>query len=123
VAFGELYLRRGRVGETVVVPGSFVDASFVPRGQSRWGSDRYYGYGWWIRTLHGHPAFYAWGYGGQFIFVVPTLELVVATTSVSTVGTDRQGHNRAIYRLVEEQIVQKIQARGVAAPPLSRHVS
>ncbi|MDP1572173.1 MAG: serine hydrolase [Vicinamibacterales bacterium] len=108
VAFGELYLGRGRVGDTRVVPGSYVDASFVPRGQSRWGSDRYYGYGWWIRDLAGHPTFYAWGYGGQFIFVVPTLDLVVTTTSVSTPSPDRQGHNRSIYRLVEDEIVKDI---------------
>lgn len=105
VAFGELYLRRGAVDDTRVVPGSYVDASFVPRGQSRWGSDRYYGYGWWIRELDGHPTYYAWGYGGQFIFVVPSLELVVVTTSVSTPSRDRQGHNRAIYELVEKEIV------------------
>lgn len=111
VAFGELYLRRGRVGDMTIVPGSFVDASFVPRGQSRWGSDRYYGYGWWIRELHGHATFYAWGYGGQFIFVVPTLDLVVSTTSVSNASTDRQGHNRAIYDLVETHIVAVISER------------
>jgi len=108
VAFGELYLGRGRVGDARIVPGSYVDASFVPRGQSRWGRDRYYGYGWWIRDLAGHPTFYAWGYGGQFIFVVPTLDLVVTTTSMSTASTDRQGHNRAIYTLVEEHIVREI---------------
>lgn len=108
VAFGELYLRRGRVGEARVVPRSYVEASFVPRGQSRWGSDRHYGYGWWIRELAGEPAFYAWGYGGQFIFVVPSLELVVTTTSVSNASTDRQGHNRAIYALVEEEVVREI---------------
>lgn len=108
LAFGELYLRRGRVGGIEVVPGRYVDASFVPRGQSRWGSDRYYGYGWWIRQLDGHPAFYAWGYGGQFIFVVPTLDLVVTTTSVSTPGGERRGHNRSIYELVEREIVRVI---------------
>jgi CubicO group peptidase (beta-lactamase class C family) len=117
VAFGELYLRRGRVGETRVLPASFVDASFIPRGQSRWASDRYYGYGWWIRELDGHPAYYAWGYGGQFIFVVPTLELVVVTTSVATPGTGRQGHNRAIYDLVDTWIVRPLAREPAAVLP------
>lgn len=115
VAFGELYLRRGRAGDAVVVPGSFVDASFVPRGQSRWGSDRFYGYGWWIRELAGQTVYYAWGYGGQFIFIVPALDLVVVATSVPTDSEDRRGHNRAIYALVETHIIPAIEANGAAA--------
>ena len=41
------------------------------RGRSRWGSDREYGYGFWIREFAGHDGYYAWGYGGQFIFIIP----------------------------------------------------
>ncbi len=51
VRFGELYLNDGRVGERQVLPDGWVKRSFVPRGRSRWGNDREYGYSWWIRTL------------------------------------------------------------------------
>ncbi len=111
LAFGELYLHEGRAGGRQVVPASWVKASFVPRTESPRAGDRSYGYGWWIRDLAGHPAYYAWGYGGQFIFVVPDLDLVVVATSVSTASprnSDRRGHNRAIYDLVEHDIIPPI---------------
>ena len=39
------------------------------------------GYSWWIaRTPHG-DGFFAWGFGGQFIFVVPAESLVVVVTT------------------------------------------
>jgi len=103
VAFGELYLRRGRAGGKQVVPEAWVDASLVPRGRSDY-SDQLYGYGWWIRELAGRQVYYAWGYGGQFIFIVPDLEMVVVTTSVPTPGPQRREQLQGIYEMVERLI-------------------
>ncbi len=83
VAFGELFLNRGRVKELQLVPASWIASSFIPRGRSGI-SEQLYGYSWWIREIAGEQAYYAWGYGGQFIFLVPELELVVVTTSSAT---------------------------------------
>ena len=105
VAFGELYLRNGVANGRRVVSADWIRASLVPRGRSRW-NDREYGYGWWMRELGGRPTFYAWGYGGQFIFVVPSLELVVVTTSASTVATERREHLEGIYDIVSRLIIQ-----------------
>ena len=63
-----------------------------------------------LRELAGHRTYYAWGYGGQFIFVVPALELVVVTTSRSDVSRDRRDHNDAIYAIVESHIIPAIGA-------------
>jgi CubicO group peptidase (beta-lactamase class C family) len=109
LAFGELYLNRGRVNTRQIVPDAWIDRSFVPRGRSYW-SDQEYGYGWWIRELGGHRAHYAWGFGGQYIFVVPDLQLVVVTTSASTVAEDRRSHRRNVFDLVEYLIVEPIAA-------------
>ena len=99
LAFGELYLNEGRAGDRQLFPPDWVKRSFVPRGRSRWGSDREYGYGWWIRSLSGRPAYYAWGYGGQFIFVVPSASLVMVTTSDPNVSRERREHLDGIYGL------------------------
>jgi CubicO group peptidase (beta-lactamase class C family) len=105
IRFGELYESDGRVGERQVIPKAWVDKADDGVGRSRWGSDREYGYGFWIREFAGHKSFYAWGYGGQFIFVVPDLDLVVVTTSRSDASRERQDHLRGIYDLVETLIV------------------
>jgi CubicO group peptidase (beta-lactamase class C family) len=108
LAFGEMYLDRGRLGDRQIIPRSWVEASFVPRAQSLREFGRQYGYGWWIRQLGGYRTYYAWGYGGQFIFVVPDLDLVVVTTSSSEVSNERRTHIRTIYDLVENFIIRPI---------------
>ncbi len=41
-----------------------------------------YGYFWWVGNTGRHDYFFANGYGGQFIVVVPDLNLVVVATNV-----------------------------------------
>lgn len=104
IRFGELYLNGGRIGDRQLIPRLWVDKADDAVGRSRWGSDREYGYGFWIREFAGHRSFYAWGYGGQFIFVVPGLDLVVVTSSRSDVSRERRDHLDQIYDLVETLI-------------------
>ena len=108
MAFGRMYLNGGRANGRQVVPAQWVEASFVARTPSPRERGRFYGYGWWIRQLAGHATFYAWGYGGQFVFLVPDLALVVVTTSSSNPGEGRGRHLRDIYRIVEDHIVRRI---------------
>lgn len=44
-----------------------------------------YGYQWWISEVAGYASYYANGYGGQLIYVVPALDVVVVT---AVAGTD-----------------------------------
>jgi CubicO group peptidase (beta-lactamase class C family) len=108
VTFGELYLNRGRHGDRQVVPSRWVDDSLIPRGQSRF-NDQLYGYGWWMRDFAGEHAFFAWGFGGQYVFVIPRLQLVVVTTSSTATGEERRGHRRTIFGLLE-QIIETIRS-------------
>jgi CubicO group peptidase (beta-lactamase class C family) len=107
LAFGMLYLNRGRANGIQLIPERWIDASFVPRGRSDF-SEQLYGYGWWIRELADHQAYYAWGFGGQFIFIVPDLELVVVSTSFSGVSDDRRTHRRTVDDIIEYLIVEPI---------------
>jgi len=112
VAFGELYLNRGRVNGLQVVPAPWVERSFVPRARSRF-SEQLYGYGWWIRELAGHRVYYAWGYGGQYVFVVPDLDLVMVTTSSTAVGDERRGHRQTVFDLIEHFVIPAIEGRSL----------
>ena len=103
---GTLFLHRGAWKGKQVVPAAWVDSSFVPRTVSPFNGNQY-GYGWWMRRAHGHDIHYAWGYGGQFIFVVPDLNLVVVMTSDAVAARDG-GHNRELHRILEDEIVPAI---------------
>lgn len=108
--FGELYLNGGAYRGKQVVPREWVEESFRPRAASEWSGHRY-GYGWWIRSSGGHPVYFAWGYGGQYVFVVPTLRLVAVFTSVADAPRE-PGHLPAIHALLDRYIVPAAEARG-----------
>ena len=83
VKLGRLYLQRGRWKGQQILPESFIDQATTRRVSSgNTSSGEGYGYLWWIRkTPNGRHAFAALGYGGQILYVVPSLDLVVALTS------------------------------------------
>jgi CubicO group peptidase (beta-lactamase class C family) len=77
--FGLLAVRGGRWGNERVVPADFAGeaTTWKLQGDSTGGWEGY-GYQWWItQTWAGWPAAFALGYGGQHIFIVPGLDLVV----------------------------------------------
>jgi CubicO group peptidase (beta-lactamase class C family) len=55
-----------------------------------------------MREAQGHRVFFAWGYGGQFIFVVPTASMVVVATSDPTPERRDGAHLGAVHGLVDE---------------------
>lgn len=114
LAIGELYLERGNSNGRQIVPASWVDASCVPRTTSAWDSDRQYGYGWWIQELDGGTACFAWGYGGQYIFVFRDLHLVVTATSSTAVSEERRGHRRRLFELIEQHVLRPVRAASTA---------
>ena len=97
VAIGQLYLDHGHANGRQIVPSSWVETSCVPRTTSVWDGERRYGYGWWIQAFDGGTACFAWGYGGQYIFVFRDLNLVVVATSSTAVSEERRGHRRRLF--------------------------
>jgi CubicO group peptidase (beta-lactamase class C family) len=76
--FGYLYLNRGRWDGEQIVPHEYVTQSGQPQSEGRDGTR--YGYLWWIPQSV-HRTYYGWGHGGQYVYVVPDLEVVVAITA------------------------------------------
>ncbi len=76
---GYLYLRGGEWnGEQIIAPEFAAAATTWQSAGDSTGGWAGYGYHWWITaTDAGYPAYFALGYGGQHIFVVPALDLVV----------------------------------------------
>lgn len=73
--FGLLYERRGAWGDQQVVPEGWVEDSLEPAPRSDGG----YGYQWWLDEEEGElpEGFSARGHDGQYIYVIPSLDLVV----------------------------------------------
>ncbi len=107
VAVGELYLHGGKRGDAQVVPSEWVKNSCTAHTISPRNGEGY-GYGWWVGQFAGVEACYAWGFGGQYIFVMPKLDLVIVTTSSPTEGEDRRQQRGVVFDIVEEQILPQI---------------
>jgi CubicO group peptidase (beta-lactamase class C family) len=64
------------------VPATWVAESTTERhGKVGFFGDEGYGYLWWVAKEQGHAAFFALGYGAQYLYVVPDLDLVVVITA------------------------------------------
>jgi CubicO group peptidase (beta-lactamase class C family) len=108
---GQLYLDGGRAGGRQLVPEEWIHASWRPRVTSPWnGYD--YGYLWWSRELAGQRVHFAWGYGGQFLFVVPALDATVVVTS-SLDDRRESGHSRAVHRFVGSYVIPVLRQEGL----------
>lgn len=83
--FGQLLLQKGLSASRQVVPESWIDAGITPQFNWRetYGAQRgtTYGYLWWLAQPPATVAIFAWGHGGQFVYVVPSLDLVVVATT------------------------------------------
>lgn len=79
--FGLLCLRRGEWDRAQLVPTAFIDAATSVQSAGYPETFGAYGYLWWVQNLRGRSAFYAAGNGGQFLHVVPELDLLVLVTS------------------------------------------
>ncbi len=82
---GVLFLQRGFSGNDIIILPLWVTVSTNPQQQlgSTYGALKNidYGYLWWQDNSLPYKAFLAWGYGGQFIYCVPDLNLVVVTSA------------------------------------------
>lgn len=77
--------------------------SWTPRTVSPW-SGQAYGYGWFLTDMRGHAVRFAWGYGGQMVYVIPDLQLTIVMTSDPN-GTRDTGHIDALHRLVADLLI------------------
>ncbi len=69
-----------------------------------------YGYQWWVTETSGYPVFYGNGYGGQTLYVVPDLDLVV-TTAVAGTDVNAPDDQQPVMPIIEELIVPAVIGR------------
>ena len=93
---GQLVLNRGQWNGQQIVSAAWLAQSTTPRFQAigYFGSTLFYGYQWWMgRSLAGGKDVKwigAFGWGGQRLFIVPELDLVMMTTAAQY-GQPKEG--------------------------------
>ena len=104
IRFGRMALAGGKFGGTQVVSEARLAEAWRPRGRSPF-SGFQYGYGWFLMKAGNVPTYFARGYGGQMIYVMPDLEAVVAITSDASRPARSNGYGGVLNRLLSQDIV------------------
>ena len=84
--FGQLMLNGGAWQGRQIISREWVEQSTTVQSAGAGDRTGQHGYKWWVRPVGegNYDTFFALGAGGQHIFVVPELELVVVTVSFNT---------------------------------------
>lgn len=80
---GYLWLNKGVWEGKQIVSRQWVEASVKPLLPTGGSGDDYYGYGWWVDPAQQEGALASYradGRGGQYVVVVPSLNIILATT-------------------------------------------
>ncbi|MFO7588741.1 MAG: serine hydrolase [Gemmatimonadota bacterium] len=99
---GRLFADGGRWEGRQLVPEAWIEESWTRRGTSPWNGQGF-GYLWWTDEWGGETAHFAWGYGGQYLVVVPALELVFVATS--SLAERERRHSRRMRRFFDAFLV------------------
>jgi CubicO group peptidase (beta-lactamase class C family) len=103
---GELYLNKGVYNGTRIVSEEWISKVLTPRVATIGYGDYHYGFGWWLGTTTDSVRYaYALGWAGQFIFVVPELDLTV-TASHTLRASETESVNNTIN--TREFVVNRI---------------
>lgn len=109
IRLGRLLLNDGEIDGRRLVPSDWLDVSWRRYARSPYNGNGY-GFHWWNRPMRGEHVVFAWGYGGQFLYIVPRLDLAVVVTS--TLANRRtRGHNWRVHELLEDEILPVIRRR------------
>jgi CubicO group peptidase (beta-lactamase class C family) len=80
---GQMYLNGGTWKGTSLIPQEWIIES-THNGIKSDHPQYTYGYLWWLLSSEEHSIYKMWGYGGQFVYLVPDFNLVFVTTADTT---------------------------------------
>jgi len=111
LAFGELYRRGGKTAAgRPLISAEWIAQSWTPRTASRFTGDAY-GYGWFLREMAGFKVAYAWGFGGQMLYVTPDAQVTCAMTSDDSAPAGRTGHRDDLHVLFADLLAAVVAGR------------
>lgn len=111
---GQMVLNGGTWNGQRIVSRSWLEDSFQTYTRSNY-NPYDYGYMWWNRPVAGRKVFFAWGYGGQYIFIIPELDAVVVIMSSLQAATQRREYKEPVFRLLREFIIPEVLEKDAAA--------
>lgn len=108
-ALGMLYLNKGILDGQRLLPEYWIEESVTNHRSyvEPWKEmdDVGYGYLWWTGAFNGNPIYFASGFGGQWILVVPHLDMVVVSTMNAMTEDEDWNQMTSFIRIVYDYIL------------------
>ena len=107
VKLGQLYLQNGYSGEIQILGSEWIEDATSPQievgNQLLWPELSDYGYLWWLPEYEG--AYLAYGYGGQYIAVIPQYNLVIGSHSSDNGPDEAYSHADNLRNIIFSEIL------------------
>lgn len=107
---GQMVLGGGTYRGRRVVSGQWLQDSFQTYTRSNF-NPYDYGYMWWKKPVGNYDVRFAWGYGGQYIFMIPELDAVIVLTGALEKASQSRSYKKPVFTLLREDILPFLQDR------------
>lgn len=101
---GQMILNGGSWEGEQIISKQWLEGSFKTYTRSNYNPYNY-GYMWWNREVGGYTTYFAWGHGGQYLFLLPDLDALVVIMSNPYGTSSRREYREPIFDLLGERII------------------
>jgi len=107
---GQMMLQKGIYNDNRIVSEDWVTDSFKSYTHSNF-NPYDYGYMWWNKIIDREKVYFAWGFGGQYIFIIPSLKsVIVITSSLAKSDSDRSYKNK-VFNLIGDHVIPMLRVQ------------
>ncbi len=110
---GRLILQKGKWDGKQIITKDWIDNMMTPahtfsEGKSKVLLDNGYGYLWWLGRINDKTVQYAQGYGGQFLFIVPDDQIIIAVQSEWDSPEISTEHALKLKKIIVSDLIPKL---------------
>jgi CubicO group peptidase (beta-lactamase class C family) len=106
---GQMVLNNGTYQGKRIVSEQWLQDSF--RTYTRSNFNPYdYGYMWWNKPVGDYKVYFAWGFGGQYLFMIPELDAVVVLTGSLRNANQSRSYKEPVFSLLRQEIIPFLQS-------------
>ncbi|WP_441000838.1 serine hydrolase domain-containing protein [Fodinibius sp. SL11] len=108
IKIGQMMLNGGQYKGQQIVSKKWVADSFKTYTRSNF-NPYDYGYMWWNKSVGNYKVYFAWGFGGQYIFMIPDLDAIVVLTGALENATQSRSYKEPVFSLLREHIISYLE--------------
>lgn len=107
---GQMVMNGGTYRGERIISEAWLEDSFTTYTRSNF-NPYDYGFMWWKKPVGDFKVRFAWGFGGQYIFMIPELNAVVVLTGSLQNADQSRSYKEPVFELLREDILPFLRER------------